>query len=639
MEGVKYSDTIYLNTNQHLKKAENLILSFKKEQEYTINDILELFNCTLFIENDVCFHDWSDNHKEKLKGLCKGIKGYIARYFSSIDKDNIELYAEALEFQYKEDFLNLFMQCRLDKRIDESIFTRLLSKKLFTLPQACQQSKLVENYETVIKQFILKKPSNVELLFDKYVVVSKTPQKPFHLPKSLTKDEVNELISNYINSPKANINYLQLIINNHNSQDISVTDINRWKAKIRKENIEEEYLKNNKGIPYLIESKIKNDEIIFLEKELDFEDILDNFIYIFKFIDINGRISFVSKTPFKSTFFEANKLKAKRDYPNNFHFQYDEERTNQSTEFYYEFLQKKNIRLEDIIEWFFKVYLKENFAVSDYCFEAPSEGSFYREKCRHILVEIEAILQQFKNYVENKSIIHGMLSLSSSGIHYNQVPSLINNKYIYASDDLKIIFQLLFSETMLGYLGNPQKNSKSFFDLLENHEVNIDEFEDYQKTNLQYLVNNNYISNIEGFLRWKNPLRIEILHDLYHKNVISMYRLDDALQAEVKLMHQENKVNFGSTLFSKPEQDMLDYYMNNSKFQNGPQLRNKYLHGRLGSNPSSTEDINYKNYLLILKLLIAIVIKINEDFCLYEIVNKKNQNNADSRIPTKKETL
>lgn len=624
MEGVKYYDKIVLNTHQHLKKAEDLILSFKEGQEHTINDILELFNCTLYIENDVCFPDWSGSHKEKLKRLCKGIKGYIARYFSSIDKDNIELYAEALEFQYKEDFLNLFMQYRLDKRIDESIFTRLLSKKLFTLPQACQQSKLVENYETVIKQFILKKPSNVELLFDKYVVVSKTPQKPFHLPKSLTNDEVNELISNYINSPKANINYLQLIINNHNSQDISVTDINRWKAKIRKENIEEEYLKNNKGIPYLIESKIKNDEIIFLEKELDFEDILDNFIFIFKFIDINGRISFVSKTPFKSTFYEANKLKAKRDYPNNFQFQYEEERTNQSTEFYYEFLQKKNIRLEDIIEWFFKVYLKENFAVSDYCFEAPSEGSFYREKCRHILVEIEAILQQFKNYVENKSIIHGMLSLSSSGIHYNQVPSLIDNKYIYASDDLKIIFQLLFSETMLGYLGNPQKNSKSFFDLLENHEVNIDEFEDYQKTNLQYLVNNNYISNIEGFLRWKNPLRIEILHDLYHKNVISMYRLDDALQAEVKLMHQENKVNFGSTLFSKPEQDMLDYYMNNSKFQNGPQLRNKYLHGRLGSNPSSTEDINYKNYLLILKLLIAIVIKINEDFCIYEIVNKKN---------------
>ncbi|MGX5622231.1 hypothetical protein ACWKS7_27205 [Bacillus cereus] len=624
MEGVKYYDKIVLNTHQHLKKAEDLILSFKEGQEHTINDILELFNCTLYIENDVCFPDWSGSHKEKLKRLCKGIKGYIARYFSSIDKDNIELYAEALEFQYKEDFLNLFMQYRLDKRIDESIFTRLLSKKLFTLPQACQQSKLVENYETVIKQFILKKPSNVELLFDKYVVVSKTPQKPFHLPKSLTNDEVNELISNYINSPKANINYLQLIINNHNSQDISVTDINRWKAKIRKENIEEEYLKNNKGIPYLIESKIKNDEIIFLEKELDFEDILDNFIFIFKFIDINGRISFVSKTPFKSTFFEANKLKAKRDYPNNFQFQYEEERTNQSTEFYYEFLQKKNIRLEDIIEWFFKVYLKENFAVSDYCFEAPSEGSFYREKCRHILVEIEAILQQFKNYVENKSIIHGMLSLSSSGIHYNQVPSLIDNKYIYASDDLKIIFQLLFSETMLGYLGNPQKNSKSFFDLLENHEVNIDEFEDYQKTNLQYLINNNYISNIEGFLRWKNPLRIEILHDLYHKNVISMYRLDDALQAEVKLMHQENKVNFGSTLFSKPEQDMLDYYMNNSKFQNGPQLRNKYLHGRLGSNPSSTEDINYKNYLLILKLLIAIVIKINEDFCIYEIVNKKN---------------
>lgn len=117
----------------------------------------------------------------------------------------------------------------------------------------------------------------------------------------------------------------------------------------------------------------------------------------------------------------------------------------------------------------------------------------------------------------------------------------------------------------------------------------------------------------------------KILYELYRYNVISMYRLHDTLQAEVKLMHEENKVEFGSALFSKLEQDMFDYYLNNSKFQNGPQLRNKYAHGRLGNAANSNEEINYKNYLLILKLLIAIVIKINEDFCLYEIVNKKEE--------------
>ncbi|MBJ7961763.1 hypothetical protein JDS77_29655 [Bacillus cereus group sp. N28] len=622
MVGVKFCNKNYLNTHQHLTKAENLILSFKENQEHTINDILELFNCTLYIENNVCFPDWSDSHKEKLKGLCKGIKGYIARYFSGIDRDNIELYVEPLDFQYKEDFLKLFVQYRVEKRIDENIFTNLLSKKLLSIPQVCQQSKLVDNYETVVKHFILENPSNVELLFNNYVVDSKTPQKLSHLPKSLTKDEVNVLISNYIDSSEANISYLQLIINNHNSQDISVTDEHRWKAKKRKESIEEEYFKNNRGIPYEFEFKLQKSARILLEQELDFETILNNFIFILEFIDMNARITFVSETSTRPIFFEALQLKAKRDYPADFYFQNKEVNTNLSMEFYYQLLKKQNVRLEDILEWFFKVYLKEDFAVSDYDFTAPSEGSSYKEKCRDILPEIEYALQQFKSYVENKLINHEMLSLSSSGIAFHQVPSLINNKYIYATKNLKSVFQLLFSDPMLGYLENPQKNSRTFFDLLETHKVNIDEFKDYQRTNLQYLINNDYISSINGFLRWKNPLRIQILHELYHYNVISMYRLDDALQTEVKLMHQENKVDFESTLFSKPEQNMFDYYLNNSRFQNGPQLRNKYVHGRLGNTSSGNEDINYKNYLLILKLLIVIIIKINEDFCLYEIVNK-----------------
>ncbi|WP_255295458.1 hypothetical protein [Bacillus cereus] len=357
---------------------------------------------------------------------------------------------------------------------------------------------------------------------------------------------------------------------------------------------------------------------------MDFETILNNFIYLFDFMDNNGRIDFVSNTSTRTLLLDMFQLKAKRDYPVNTVFKINERLTNASIELYYPLLKKQNVRLEEVFEWFFKTYLKEDFSLADYTFTAPSEGSSYKERCRYILPEMEYILQQFKNYVDYGWINHEMLSLSSSGITFGQVPSLINNKYIYAKDILNPVFHHLFSDqTLLGYLGNPLKDSATFFDLLEKHKVKIDEFKDYQRTELQYLIDNDYVSIIDGFLGWKNPLRIEILYELYHYNVISMHRLNDSQQAEVKLMHQENKVDFESTLFSKSEQDMFDYYLNNSKFQNGPQLRNKYAHGRLGNVANSNEEVNYTYYLLILKLLIAIIIKINEDFCLYEIVNKK----------------
>lgn len=639
MKGIKFYSSTDLAAGHFLSKVEDLILNFNEDQELTINDILEFYNCTLYIDNKVFFEQWSDDYKEKLKRFCKNIKSYLARYFSSnINKENIESLVETLHWQYKEDFLKLFEQYHLKNPIDERTFANLLSKNLFSITQVCQHSQLVKHYEIVVKQFLLGSPTNAELLFDKYVVDSKSNKKQLYLP--ITKDEVSLLINNYIDSPQANTSYLQLIINNHNTRDFSVTDEHRWRANKRKKSIEEELFKNSVGIsfeyrfmlkkdaPKLVEHKLEGKELEivydqnYLEQELDFENILNNFIWLFEFIDGNGRINFISKISSRTSILDVLQLKARRDYPINEAFRVSETLTDASMALYYSLLKKQNIKLEEIIEWFFKEYLKEDFAVSDYIFTAPSEGSSYREKCRDILPEIEYVLQQFKCYVDYRGINHEMLALSSSGIAFNQVPSLIKNKYIYKKDILNPIFNLLFSDqTLLGYLENPEKDSATFYDLLVTHIVHIDEFKDYQRKELQYLIDNDYISIDNGFLRWKNSARIKILYELFHYNVISIYRLPDVLQTEAKLMHQENLVEFKSTLFSESEQDMFDYYFNNSKFQNGPQLRNKYAHGRLGNNANSNEGINYKNYLLILKLFIAIIIKINEDFCLYEKLN------------------
>jgi Insertion element 4 transposase N-terminal len=56
------------------------------------------------------------------------------------------------------------------------------------------------------------------------------------------------------------------------------------------------------------------------------------------------------------------------------------------------------------------------------------------------------------------------------------------------------------------------------------------------------------------------------------------------------------------------------YYLNQVDFSNGPDLRNKYLHGsQVGADD---EKQHLDTYITALKLLVALVIKINDDFCL-----------------------
>lgn len=103
------------------------------------------------------------------------------------------------------------------------------------------------------------------------------------------------------------------------------------------------------------------------------------------------------------------------------------------------------------------------------------------------------------------------------------------------------------------------------------------------------------------------------MNDLYKNEVVIYKRLPKILQIELDNLISEGLVVMQSSLFSKLEQDYFDYYLNNHKFHNGLQLRNKYIHGR---QVLLDEKQHKQNCLIGLKLFICIVLKINEEFCI-----------------------
>jgi len=70
-------------------------------------------------------------------------------------------------------------------------------------------------------------------------------------------------------------------------------------------------------------------------------------------------------------------------------------------------------------------------------------------------------------------------------------------------------------------------------------------------------------------------------------------------------------------LFTKLETDYFNYFLNNSEFGNALALRNEYLHGgKKGKDVNG--DIHKNNYFILLRIVILIIIKINDDLCIYE---------------------
>lgn len=93
---------------------------------------------------------------------------------------------------------------------------------------------------------------------------------------------------------------------------------------------------------------------------------------------------------------------------------------------------------------------------------------------------------------------------------------------------------------------------------------------------------------------------------------------DDELRSVVEEWYKHGDLRLENSLFSKPEQNYLNYELNKSTYSNGHDLRNKYAH----STYPEDEKMQFVDYIKLLKIMILVVTKINEEFCLREEINE-----------------
>lgn len=235
---------------------------------------------------------------------------------------------------------------------------------------------------------------------------------------------------------------------------------------------------------------------------------------------------------------------------------------------------------------------------------------------------MDSVLKQFKIYCEDGLIDKELLYISTDHMFIKDIPSMLSDKYIYPSgNNYKKISRLLFSDqSMIYYITELSERYNSFYDLLNNEEVYYDMFEEYQKYGIEFLTKHNIIKIDTQKRITLDKEKAIILKELYDYNVASLSYLNkyESVIAELKKI---GIVQVSSTLFSKPEQDYYNYLFNKSEFDNGLDLRNRYIHGT----QNVKEELNKDDYFIFLRMMILIIIKINEEFCLkYPIDNKSN---------------
>lgn len=639
MDRVKFYSVNDWAVGYQLQKAEKIINDFDKNKKYTMQEILELYNITKYIDNNLFLKKWSTVYIEKAKEVAKEMKTIVFKYMdSNILNEDFQIILKDVSNQYIDDFFELFEKKIKNINIFGDIFIKSICERNISIYHILQFKKIVKKYDSELRNVMLQDIINsTEIMIRKYYI-NEEKNKQIELPSSLTNEDKENMLIRYIDEEYANLNYVRIIAKIQSSKDmIEISDKTKLKACRKVVEQENKIFTKGTGIEYgynvIFDEKQQTEKIEKMEgnnlvcsyskrwieeNKDDFATLLNNFIYLFDFTDIEGRVELVNKKHETGVFERAMDLKMLKAYNPNSTFNHKKMVSLLQLNAYYEQLNRLNIRLEDIIEWFFDSYLKGNFEIENFSISMPSKDSTFFEKCKSVLPEIDHILKEYKYYVEDGQVDPELVSISSEHMFFKDITSKVKDKYVYLknSDYNNLIDYYFFSDQcMLAYLENLDNKYDNFFKLIVKEDIKYNDFPEYDKKDLDWLIKEKLIfENDKGLLKIKNEERIMVYAELHYKEVISYWRKSEKIRNEIKQMIKENRLEIGSSLFSRNEQDYFNFYLNMSEFIDGYDIRNSNLHGtQIGDRKS---DVHYSRYLQIVLLIVLIIIKINDDICL-----------------------
>lgn len=625
--GVKYYSSNDLSLGVYFQKSIGILEEVDENEECTdINKIIELYNIYQIISSPGISKESSRKYLDKAQSLLK----LVGRFFSNIDDGRVLEYYPNIWVNYLDDFWFLVDKFKVYMKISESTFNCLLNNSETSLYHILQNKGIVKHFDTNLAEFMRNSNQSARIIVGKFLEkhAHKAESNCF-FPTSLSPREYEVILDKYVDSEDCNVGVLQLIESSQSSKECPISDVLRLKARRKAREFWKTREGNRMDFSYGISVAFGNvPEIItcqrispsqfqisydvdWIKNNTDYPTLLNNFIYLFGWVDQQYRCSLVSINSQLGVIEKSIGIKGIREYERGIAFQISDMKSLAELQGYSSILRELNIQIEDLIQWFFTDYLVDEFGIDGFVINMPSAGSTVLDRCRIIPSEMDGVLKQFRMFAKNLKIDRELLEMSSQHVQFSDLPSMLERKYAYInSSEIEREQHLLFSDQSLLRFVSQEIDAESFWKLIIKNKIRKSDFLEWEIPNLEWLQSRSVISlSGEGYITINTP-RAHILKDLYEHEVIcvSNYKSNDLIQQMVDL----GDLRYENTLFSVPEQKYLNYVLNKAQYSNGLDLRNMYIHSTYPLDDKQHE----LDYLRLLRTFLIVVLKINQEFCL-----------------------
>ncbi|MBQ7968812.1 MAG: hypothetical protein IJ292_03225 [Clostridia bacterium] len=638
IEYVKFYSVNDLASTDNLKMAVSVIESFDCNAEYTnVNNIVELYNIKQYFDNNVYLLSWDELTKTRYIRIVGQFNKVIGVFFSKIKGDNFLDYYNELDNQYNNDFWKLVEYYGVYKRLSSIEFSKIIKEK-YILNNVLGCNEIVKCFGTEIAKELTENLEYAEMILDYYAVKHDNNPKKLYIPRELTNENKISILQNYISWERSNPNYLHLISTFKRGDGLPTNDRIRYAAHKKhheywsnKENTKNtSWHKYGASIVFYDDSKehsypkTENDENVvefffgtsWIKDNLDYPTLLNNFIYMFEFVDEQFRYQHLANPSNLGVIERIFGVTGRNDYKTGIDYQIRKISSLAIMTGYLQQLEKFNIKLEDIFKWFFESYLPEEFGANGFSYFAPTDQASWVEKILLLISQFDSVLKQFKFYTEDKFVDRSFLQFSSDPHKLSSTPSMVSKKYVYPkSDRITTAMHLLYSDQSTTYYVDEKSKYKNLPHLLLSREMKVSDFLNYEQPRIEWLIKEGF-----AFLDEKDHVQINkevayLLMDLFYNGVVSYHyyrKKYPTIATKIKDWLETGDLVSKESLFTTQEQEFIDYVLNVQKYDNGPELRNKYAHGIFPLDPKKQEE----DYLALLRIMVLIIIKINEEFCI-----------------------
>lgn len=581
-----------------------------------INNLIEIYLILKLLK--------TENEFSRFKHLIRKFHNDLSANFPitifEIDYDSIYIF-------YKDVFWELVLSLERINKDDVSQFESYIKKYNIQTMNLKNVTKLIDLFPQVIKENFLSLSRNIEFFLN-HQSGKFTDSNGLYIKLGITNEEINNLAIEYCQTDSINPNYLQSIVEYKKLSKYEFDDEVKLLAKRKSEEFWEKHFETNEGIHYSISVGIKpldSDKLfepiengillnkIILDEHHDFPTLLNNYIYLLNFFNLESGLPWIvaNEEVFSLTSIFYPKSNAHFGTFNNILKRYH----SLLFQAYFDYLKQNEIDVEEIIEWYFNIYLETELDIKGFHFHASNKESSYYERGKSIICEMDSILDQYELFVRHGEINQDLLEIKSKASSYASLKSFNKKKFLKLSNnpDNSALFSVLFSDQSSLSFNSSKKEHGTFFKHIIDG-VKITDYADYQVEQIKILIEKNILKLSDDVIKFTNFQEINILNKLWKSGTYCLYYKDKLILDIAEDLCKKGYCEYSDNLFSEYESNYLSYILDDKKYGNGLKIRNKFSHGKFGY---KKEEEHLQNYLELLQIVIFYVMRINDELEYY----------------------